>query len=75
MSRLKSMPKKTVFYKDNSESYEMDRVWVLLLESGQYAGVFECGCSCYESSDANIDLYPSKAKAMDAVNKWRKRYD
>jgi hypothetical protein len=52
--------------KDNSPDYEMDRKHIFLLENGQYALVKECGCSCYDRSDAEICLYKTKEDALDA---------
>lgn len=52
---------------DESESYEMDRRHVFLCENGSFATVTECGCSCYESGDAIIEFYPTKAEALKAA--------
>jgi len=66
-----SRPTEVVISVDRSQSYEMNKATVFKLKSN-YALVTENGCSCYSSSDANIDLYPTKKAAMEAFDKWRK---
>lgn len=44
---LKSMPVKVIEQGDQSASYEMEKMHVLLLENGEFATVHESGCSCY----------------------------
>jgi hypothetical protein len=58
--------------KDLSESWEMEAAHVFKLKGGKFALVTESGCSCYSAGDAHIDLFPSKARAMEAFKKWEK---
>lgn len=55
---------------DRSEPYEMNRAHVFRLESGKYVLTTESGCSCYESSDAQHDYFPTREKAIAAIQKW-----
>ncbi len=55
---------------DRSEPYEMDRRHLFELENGQYAVVREYGCSCYDSRDADIELYPTLKRAEDAYKRF-----
>jgi len=57
---------------DFGERYEMNIGHVFELVGGKGALVIEQGCSCYESSDASIDLYPDVDSALDALEKWSK---
>lgn len=75
-----SEPIRLVYSKDNSEPYEMDRRLIFGLENGQFAVVKERGCSCYEPSEAVIDLLPTLEKAIEVFeqageyeepNKWK----
>lgn len=47
------------------EDYTKNEVHLFKLKRG-YALVWESGCSCYESGDAQIDLFPT-LKAAEAV--------
>jgi hypothetical protein len=69
---LGSAPIKRVAHCDLSEPYEMREAHVFKLENGKYALVTEEGCSCYESSDADIDLFSGKKDALEAFEKWKK---
>jgi hypothetical protein len=62
--RLGSTPKRIVYSHDTSESYEMNRSHVFELENGKFGAVTEQGCSCYESSDADIEIFASLADAI-----------
>ena len=66
------MPKKIIKTKDVSQSYEMTRATVFLLENGKYALITEQGCSCYSSSEANIDLFSTEGRAVKRFDKWIK---
>jgi hypothetical protein len=72
ITRLGSFPVERVKHADHSEDYAMREAHVLRLESGQFALVTESGCSCYESSDAEIELFPSRSLAVEAFDKWDK---
>lgn len=72
LERLGAIPTAVVDNHDRSEgSYEMDKGMVLKLANGQFALITESGCSCYEASDANIDLFPSEAQALMAFKIWK----
>jgi len=66
-----STPIELIKSEDRSPSYEMNRFHVFKLENCQYAAVFECGCSCYEPGQADIDLHPTELSAIGAFEKWR----
>jgi hypothetical protein len=68
--RLGSMPKKTIALRDDSGSYEMHRAWILQLENGQFAVVTESGCSCYDSSQAEIDLHKDLELAKEQFERF-----
>lgn len=70
--RLGSFPRKRVFHKDYAGSYEKREAHVLQLENGKYALVVEEGCSCYESSQANIEIFQSLFKVRSQFEKWCK---
>lgn len=70
--RLGSMPTKRLAHHDFSGEWEMNRAHVLALENGQFALVTESGCSCYSSSDAEIDLFPTEKAALESFDKWKK---
>ncbi len=67
-----SFPIKVIVSKEESVC-GIEKATIFELENGHYAGVFEAGCSCYSSSDAQIDLFETEEKAMDAYNKWWKK--
>lgn len=70
--RFGSMPVERIAHEDISGDYQMTAAHVYRLENGQFALVTESGCSCYDSSDADIDLFPTQDAAMDAFSKWIK---
>lgn len=67
---LGSAPAKLLASHDRSESYEMDRAAVVQLENGKYALITESGCSCYDTGDAQIELFPSQGRAMAQYANW-----
>ena len=69
---LGSVPVERLAHEDLSESYEMTVAHVFKLENKKYALITEEGCSCYESSQAEIELFPTKAAALEAFEKWKK---
>ena len=72
LPELGAKPVERISHEDYSRCFEMCMAHVLALDNGQYALVTEKGCSCYESEDAYIDLFPTKEKAMDSFRKWVK---
>ena len=71
--RMGSKPVREVASVDLSESYEMRAARVFHLESGQYALITEMGCSCYDSTMADIDLFPTEHDAMKSYDAWEKQ--
>lgn len=61
-----------VGHADASQPYEMDMLHVFRLDTGEYVIVTECGCSCYESSNADLEMQPSFAVAMDKYMSYKK---
>jgi len=72
---LGSVPKTIVRSKDCSEPWEMDKRHLFKLENGKYAVVVERGCSCYEPSRANIELFPNESDAIKAFEKHDEAYE
>lgn len=70
IAALGSVPQERIAYANESASYEMDVIHVFKLENKKYAVVTERGCSCYSSSDADIELFPTKKTAMESFDKW-----
>lgn len=76
ISRLQSYPIRIVKRVSNPNvSYEVDQATIFELEDKRFALVTESGCSCYSSSEADIDLFPTEKEALEALNKWMKGYD
>lgn len=67
---LKSKPTRLVSTHDKGQPYEMGLARVFELEDGKFALVTEDGCSCYDSSWANITLFDNEAEAMDGLKSW-----
>lgn len=57
--RLGFDPVELIATVDVSEPWEMDSLHLFKLRSKRYAVVSERGCSCYESSMADIDILPT----------------
>ena len=74
IEQLGSVPVERVRHADHSESYEMSVAHIFRLENGKYAVVIEEGCSCYSSSDAQIELFPTLKRAEESFNEWEKQY-
>lgn len=70
--KLGSFPVERVAHVDHGAGYTKRACHILKLENKRYALVSECGCSCYESADAEIDLHPDKKSAMRAFEQWKK---
>lgn len=66
--KLGSKPKSLLDTADYSKDYDMDQMHILELENGKYATVIEKGCSCYDSSDAEIEVHPNKEKALEIMD-------
>ncbi len=63
-----SAPTELVLSYDYSESYEMDRGHIFKLENGKYAVVMECGCSCYDPGNAEINIFENLTDATIKFN-------
>ena len=70
ITRLGSMPIKVIDRCDSSEYYSTTKFTILKLEDGNYATVEENGCSCYTAEDAEIEVFPTKEKAVAQFEKW-----
>jgi len=49
----------------------MDAAHVYKLANGKFATVFESGCSCYDSSDAAVEVHETETEAMKSFNEWK----
>lgn len=59
---------------DNAYAYEKSELHIFKLKRG-YAVVLESGCSCYSSSDAEIELFPTLSAVKDSLrNRAREPY-
>ena len=67
---LQSAPVELVSSANYSSGYDMDRCHVFKLEDGKYAVIVESGCSCYDVSDAKIELFPKKSQATEKFKKY-----
>ncbi len=65
--QLGSVPVEQIDRFDISEQYEVEAGHFLKLEDGKYAVITESGCSCYDYSDANVDVYDTLA---EATTRW-----
>lgn len=72
IERLGSTPVERIKFRDESQSYEMDMIHLLRLENGKYAVVTESGCSCYDSSQAEIEVFPTLERAEESFKEWEK---
>ena len=72
IGRLESVPIDRIAYEDRAGSYEMRQVSVWKLENGKYAVISEMGCSCYDRSQADVELFESVKKAMESFERWKK---
>ena len=70
ITRLGSMPIKVIDRCDRSESYSIAKFTILKLEDGKYATVDENGCSCYNSEDANIEIFSTEKEAKIQFEEW-----
>lgn len=70
-----SLPSKAIevlYTEDHGAAYEVNSQHVLLLEDGRCAVVTECGCSCYDSSQADIEIH-SQDYAKQLHREWVRR--
>lgn len=74
ITSLGSVPVERVKHADHSEGYDMSEGHILRLENGKYAVVIEEGCSCYSSSDAQIELFPTLERAEESFKEWENQY-
>jgi len=63
--RFGSEPIELIASIDYSESYETEKMHIFKLKNGKYVSVYECGCSCYDYRDAQIDIYPNALSALE----------
>lgn len=67
-------PIELIASENNAGSYEKSELHVFKMKRG-YAIVRESGCSCYEASDASIDILPSLKAAKESLrNRAREGY-
>lgn len=66
---LGAVPSKLLASCDRSDD-ALDRGAAVQLENGKYALITESGCSCYESGDANIELFPTEDSVMAQYKIW-----
>lgn len=69
---LGSRPEKRVRYADYGQTYEVEMMHVFILQNGKYATVLESGCSCYDSSDAEIEVFATFQAAVQKFNQWER---
>jgi len=70
---LGSMPVKILKEADHSASYETNEAHAIELENGKFALIVESGCSCYDSADADIELFPDEKSVMAKFDAWEKQ--
>ena len=58
--------------RDWSACYEMDAAHLFKTEDGRFVVVTESGCSCYDSSDADLREYPTESEARTKFNEYVK---
>jgi len=64
-------PVSEIGHADFSPSYEVDTLHVFTLDNGKCVVVHECGCSCYESSQADLEVLPF-ARAMEKYISYKR---
>lgn len=64
--RMGSFPVRLVYSQDKSGCYETDAKHLFRLENGTYSVVHEVGCSCYDYSDATVEVYATLDEAVQA---------
>ena len=65
-------PVSEIAHADFSESYEIEMMHIFKLSSGKAVTVHECGCSCYESSQADVEVYPNSNAAIEKFLQYKK---
>ncbi len=71
ITQMGSEPVEMIESFDKSAAYEMDAAHVFKLANGKYSTVIESGCSCYESSDASVEVHTTKKAALKSFNDWK----
>ena len=71
MVGLMSIPVKKIDGYNRSEGYDNDSGVLLLLENGKFAYVRECGCSCYDASQAEIFVKENEQDARELFVKGK----
>lgn len=69
-SRLAARPIVRLEYEDVGEGYETNKARLFFLANGKWALVVEHGCSCYDSRNADIEIFPTEAKARAKFDAW-----
>lgn len=72
IEKLGSIPVERIKFVDRSEGYSIEQAHLFRLENGKYAVVIESGCSCYSSSDAQIEVFPTFQRAEESFKEWEK---
>lgn len=71
-------PKRLVISETLHEDYSKNAFHIFENEDGTYATVYESGCSCYEASQASINICQTLRDAQTLMDEWRgenKRYN
>lgn len=71
-TQLGSVPVECVAHEDFSSYSGRCDASIYRLENGEYALVVQEGCSCYESSQADIEKFPSIGPASEKLEQWKK---
>jgi hypothetical protein len=70
--RCDSKPVNEIGHADYSESYTIDQMHVFELANGKFITVSESGCSCYESSEAEVELHLTKQAAISTFMQYKR---
>jgi len=60
-------PVELVFSEIGPEDYSMNRAHVFKLQGGNFASVYESGCSCYSPDEASIEFHPTSEIAIQSA--------
>lgn len=61
-----------IAHEDEGGNYETHEIHVVSLEGNKYAVITEDGCSCYDSSQAEIEMFPTKKAALAKFEEWKR---
>ncbi len=64
------LPFRELECQDASPDYEMHRAHIFLMNSGKFVLVTESGCSCYDSSDADLEEFETLSAAKEAFDRF-----